>query len=172
MLLTTIVHVSADATRQCSGPNTGKIYNCSASELAHPGPSRAGECINDRCFCSLLQKPEQATCLRSSAWCWFQNIIVLWFDSVIVTGKKLTRVYVKQLHFLYLPSCVIGGIYGLTILQIVQAADVEFYYWMSVYWTSGWESLPGFLINIVFASLFLGTPVPNVKRFGARQGQT
>ena len=34
-----------------------------------------------------LYKPEQATCLRSSAWCWFQNIIVLWFDSVIVTGK-------------------------------------------------------------------------------------
>ena len=58
------------------------------------------------------------------------KIIVLWFDSVVVTGK-LTRVYVKQLHFLYLPSCVIGGIYGLTILQIVQAADVEFYYWMS-----------------------------------------
>ena len=65
---------------------------------------------------------------------------------------------------------MIGGIYGLTILQIVQAADVESYYWMSVYWTSGWESLPGFLINIVFASLFLGTPVPNVKKVWRTSG--
>ncbi len=30
--------------------------------------------------------------------------------------------------------------------------------------TTGWSSLPGFLINIVFATLFLGTSIPSLKK--------
>lgn len=80
---------------------------------------------------------------------------------------KLTRVYVSCLHFLYLPSSVIGGLYGLVMLQTlptsVRAA-------MDVYWTSGWHMLPQFLINIVFAALFLGERIPAPAQVWAESG--
>ena len=46
--------VNADATEQCgSNRFTSKVFNCSASIKKNPcGPTRAGECVNDRCWCS------------------------------------------------------------------------------------------------------------------------
>lgn len=70
---------------------------------------------------------------------------------------KLLRVKIKLLQKLYLPSSVIAGILGLTILTVFQG-DVPPEY------TAGWSKLPGFLINIVFAGLFLGVQVPSIKK--------
>ena len=47
---------------------------------------------------------------------------------------KLSRIYFSCLHFLYLPSCVIGGIYGLLILQISQATNPSFYEYLEREW--------------------------------------
>ena len=67
---------------------------------------------------------------------------------------KLLRVKVRIFQKLYLPSAVIGGILGLIIIQVSGGALNN--------WTVGWTSLPGFLINIVFASLFLGAAIPSL----------
>jgi ESS family glutamate:Na+ symporter len=37
-------------------------------------------------------------------------------------------------------------------------------------WTQGWGKLPSFLINIVFACLFLGVTIPNIKQVWRRAG--
>lgn len=37
-------------------------------------------------------------------------------------------------------------------------------------WYGSWEVLPGFLINLVFASLFLGKPVPSIKTIWKQSG--
>jgi hypothetical protein len=73
---------------------------------------------------------------------------------------KLTRVYLKCLHFLYLPCCVIGGLYGVIFLNVIPK-DLNL--GAQHYFTSGWSLLPEFLINLVFAALFLGSPIPNPK---------
>ena len=81
---------------------------------------------------------------------------------LLIIGKFL-RVKIKLLQRLYLPSSVIGGILGLTIIQVSGGS-------LPSYWTAGWSSLPGFLINIVFAALFLGVTVPRLSVVWRRAG--
>lgn len=76
---------------------------------------------------------------------------------------KFLRVNVKLFQKLYLPSSVIGGIVGLIILQ--SCGD-----FIPACWTLGWSKLPGFLINIVFAGLFLGVKVPGFKKIWKTAG--
>jgi ESS family glutamate:Na+ symporter len=75
---------------------------------------------------------------------------------VLLAGHIL-RMKLKVLQRLYLPSCVIGGIFALIVLQFVPLETKDA-------WTAGWSKLPGFLINIVFACLFLGIKIPSLKQ--------
>ncbi|WP_372795583.1 sodium/glutamate symporter [Pontiella sp.] len=59
------------------------------------------------------------------------------------------------LQKLYLPASVIAGLVGLAVLQSGRIPAAV---------TQGWGQLPGQLINIVFACLFLGTALPPVSR--------
>jgi ESS family glutamate:Na+ symporter len=59
------------------------------------------------------------------------------------------------LQRLYLPASVIAGLLGLLIFQTLDVpAEVS----------KGWSQLPGQLINIVFACLFLGVALPPVSK--------
>lgn len=81
---------------------------------------------------------------------------------LIVIGK-LARVHIPLFQKLYLPASVIGGIIGLTILQI--GGDG-----IPGEWIAGWSKLPGFLINIVFSALFLGVVIPPLSTVWRRSG--
>jgi len=91
--------------------------------------------------------------------------IVLSFSSLcllLILGKLL-RVKIPLFQKLYLPASVIGGLLGLILMQALGThlpADA----------TAGWNKLPGFLINIVFAALFLGVAIPPLKRIWALAG--
>ena len=74
---------------------------------------------------------------------------------LLVVGKVL-RVQIPLLQRLYLPSSVVGGVVGLVVLscfgdrlppEIRETAS----------------RCPGFLINVIFATIFLGAAVPKVK---------
>ena len=73
--------------------------------------------------------------------------------SILIVAGKYLRVKIKLLQRLYIPTSVISGILGLLILQIWGNG-------IPAGWTAGWTKLPGFLINIVFAALFLGVTIP------------
>jgi glutamate:Na+ symporter, ESS family len=75
---------------------------------------------------------------------------------LLVIGKFL-RVKIRLLQKLYLPSSVIAGIIGLIILSTCKE-------YIPPDWVAGWSKLPGFLINIVFAGLFLGVQIPGIKK--------
>jgi len=81
---------------------------------------------------------------------------------LLVLGKFL-RVKIKIFQKLYLPSSVIAGILGLIIIQISGSSLLSG-------WTAGWSKLPGFLINIVFAALFLGVSIPPLSMIWKRSG--
>jgi ESS family glutamate:Na+ symporter len=69
-------------------------------------------------------------------------------------GYWLRRKWVL-LQKLYLPASVIAGLLGLLIFQTLDVpAEVS----------KGWNKLPGQLINIVFACLFLGAALPPISR--------
>jgi len=74
---------------------------------------------------------------------------------LLVVGKVL-RVRFAFLQRLYLPSSVIGGVVGLAAFTLLGShAPAEL--------TGGMRSLPGFLINVIFATLFLGAATPKVR---------
>ena len=76
------------------------------------------------------------------------------------------RLRIRLLQRLYLPSCVIGGLVGLVVLQACKGAGTP----VPPVWTAGWGKLPGFLINIVFACLFLGVTLPRFSTLWRRAG--
>lgn len=84
-------------------------------------------------------------------------IIIFCFLSVLLVCGKLVRVLVPVLQRCYLPSAVIGGFIGLFILQnfpqLFPDGCIE-----------GISKLPGFMINVVFATLFLGVVTPPIRK--------
>lgn len=81
---------------------------------------------------------------------------------LLLVGKFL-RIRIKLFQKLYLPSSVIAGFLGLAILQIFGSHIPAEY-------TAGWSKLPGFLINIVFAALFLGISIPPLSTIWKKSG--
>ncbi|MFP4055352.1 MAG: sodium/glutamate symporter [Candidatus Brocadiia bacterium] len=84
---------------------------------------------------------------------------------LLLVGHAL-RTRVRLVQKLYLPSAVIGGLVGLAAVQLLVGEGKA----VSPMWIAGWERLPGFLINIVFACLFLGVRLPKVSTIWARAG--
>ena len=78
---------------------------------------------------------------------------------VLLAAGHLLRMKSRLLQRLYLPSSVVAGILGLIVIQLCPVV------WRPVpeelIW--GWSGLPAFLINIVFACLFLGVAIPPLK---------
>jgi len=83
-------------------------------------------------------------------------VIIFCFLSLLLVAGKLIRLGIPVLQRLYLPSSVIGGIIGLIILSLAGS-----YFPPEV--IQGIGKLPGFLINVIFAALFLGTITPKIK---------
>ena len=93
------------------------------------------------------------------------NVIILFSGLclLLLVGKFL-RVQIPLLQKLYLPSSVIGGIIGLIVLSIWGGDGIP------VEWYAGWSKVPGFLINIVFAALFLGVTIPSIGKIWKTAG--
>jgi len=133
---------------------------------------------------------------------------------VLLAAGHLLRMKVRLLRKLYLPSCVIGGLLGLIVVECILASGPQlpkvpptgwvpgeplekeamttwrvgappppgnwatpeggegYPFWTRVLvnWTAGWGKLPSFLINIVFACLFLGVALPKLSVIVKRAG--
>lgn len=74
----------------------------------------------------------------------------------LLVAGKLIRMRVPLLQKLYLPSSVIGGLLGLVVFTVCGR-------WFPFFseLTAGASKCPGFLINVIFATLFLGMATPN-----------
>ena len=85
------------------------------------------------------------------------NAVVIFATlSVLLVAGKILRVQIPLLQKLYLPSSVIGGLVGLAVLTALGShAPSEV--------TGGMRAVPGFMINVIFATIFLGTAVPKMR---------
>ncbi len=75
---------------------------------------------------------------------------------LLLLGKAL-RTWIPLLQRLFLPASVVGGVLGLIFISSVGKTPG----WSE--WYCNWSSLPGFLINIVFATMMIGCKLPSVK---------
>ena len=80
--------------------------------------------------------------------------------SILLISGKILRVQIPLLQRLYLPSSIVGGLLGLLLVSCFREH-------IPVNITDEMRNMPGFLINIIFATLFLGGGVPKVKNLAA-----
>ena len=73
----------------------------------------------------------------------------------------MLRSRIRLFQRLLLPASVLGGAVGLVLLQIAGRLGVDPSFVADA--TAGWTKLPGFLISIVFATLFLGARIPPLR---------
>ena len=83
-------------------------------------------------------------------------IIVFCLLSALLFLGKVVRVFVPLLQRCYLSSSVVGGLIGLVLFQCFPG-----FFPREVIAVIG--KLPGFMINVVFATLFLGVVTPPLK---------
>ncbi|GGD01216.1 sodium:glutamate symporter [Thalassobacillus devorans] len=95
------------------------------------------------------------------------------YISIFLLLGKLIRIKVPLFQNLFLPSSIIGGflalILGPQVLGKIASSFVsENHFLTNGVMTEGitqvWEALPGLMINIVFAALFLGATTPTLKK--------
>ena len=84
-------------------------------------------------------------------------ITVFCLLSLLLFLGKIIRVSVPILQKCYLPSSVIGGLLGLLLFQV-------FPQFFQPEMIQAVGKIPGFMINIVFATLFLGVATPPLKK--------
>lgn len=97
---------------------------------------------------------------------------------VVLLVAKLVRVRWKLAQRLFLPSSIIGGgialLLGPDVFGRIAAALGTDRFSEGGLWGSGvlevWSALPGLLISLVFAGLFLGQRIPNVREAGRLAG--
>ena len=77
--------------------------------------------------------------------------------SFLLVCGKLLRLYVPFLQRLYLPSSVIGGFIGLALISCFREH-------IPPEWIACAQKFPGFLINVIFATLFLGVETPRLGK--------
>ena len=83
-------------------------------------------------------------------------IVVFCILSMLLIAGKILRSIFSVFQKLYLPSSVIGGLLGLLIISLFKD-------YIPVEWINAMKKLHGFLINVIFATLFLGTATPRFK---------
>ncbi len=89
----------------------------------------------------------------------FSFCILLLF---LLAGKVL-RAKIGLLQRIFLPASIIGGFLALLFGPYLLDVLPDFLY-------TTWSDIPGLLINIVFASLFLGVIIPGVKTMWTQGG--
>lgn len=94
-------------------------------------------------------------------------VAILPIAALVVLGKWI-RNHVGFLRKLFLPSSIIAGTVALLLgPQVLGRIFEEGSRMATGFWPQPvleiWGALPGLLISIVFAALFLGKPIPNLR---------
>ena len=76
--------------------------------------------------------------------------------SLLLLLGKILRTLIPLFQRLYLPSSVIGGLLGLVIFSCCGE-------YIPAEMANGIKKIPGFMINVIFAALFLGAAAPKLK---------
>lgn len=95
--------------------------------------------------------------------------------ALVLLASNALRLWIPWLRRLFLPSSVIGG-----LLLLLMGPDVigramptifeESPGLFPAYVQESWSALPGLLINVVFAALFIGKAIPGLRTIWLRAG--
>lgn len=84
------------------------------------------------------------------------------FLTIFLVLGHLLRSKFEFLRKLYLPSSLIAGLLGFTVLNLLNMSPAARDF-VAAEITVGWADLPSFLTNIVFTTLVLGESIPSLR---------
>ena len=87
-------------------------------------------------------------------------VVIFAILSILLIAGKILRVQFPLLQKLYLPSSVVGGILGLVVISSMPGLVPDDI-------VREMRLLPGFLINVIFATLFLGAGFPKMRNLAS-----
>lgn len=91
---------------------------------------------------------------------WFQSIVIMVLVWIVARAIKRNTPLLQRF---FIPSSLIGGVLLLVLgYQVVHIVPQEISSWLS--------TLPAILINVIFASMFIGHRRPTVKQVWGRAG--
>ncbi|MCE8021121.1 sodium:glutamate symporter [Halomonas sp. MCCC 1A11036] len=101
--------------------------------------------------------------------------IALVLVSLVLLASNILRNFSPWLRRLFLPSSVVGGLILLLLGPEVLGRAVTAPFdnpagLFPEYVFESWAALPGLLINVVFAALFIGRPIPGLRTIWMRAG--
>lgn len=103
-----------------------------------------------------------------------QLFISLLLIALILLISAVIRSHVRWMRTIYLPSSVIGGIIALllgpAVLGAIAGGPFEGGGLFPAFIMESWVEIPGLLITVVFAALFLGKPIPGIREIWLRAG--
>ncbi|MDR5903913.1 sodium/glutamate symporter [Franzmannia qiaohouensis] len=104
-----------------------------------------------------------------------QLFVALLLIGLILLFSTVLRAKVGWMRRLFLPSSVVGGLIVLLLGPEVLGAVAGSPFTDGAglfpdYVMESWAELPGLLINVVFAALFLGKPIPGLRTIWLRAG--
>lgn len=90
------------------------------------------------------------------------------FASLLLLLGHFIRARVWVLRRIFVPSSLIGGMLGLMFVLVFDYGPATkgtvVHTFLHEEMLAGWSSLPELLISVVFACLFLGSPIPGVRQ--------
>ncbi len=93
-----------------------------------------------------------------------------WLGLALIFGKIL-RNQIFIFRKMFIPASILGGFFLLIIgPEVLGNLSNGYFRFFSENSVAIWSIFPGFLINIVFASLFLGKTLPNLKEVWNKAG--
>lgn len=101
--------------------------------------------------------------------------VALMLISLALLASNVVLSHSAMLRRLFLPSSVIGGLILLllgpdALGQVVPLPFEESAGLFPAFVHESWAALPGLLINVVFAALFIGRPIPGLRTIWLRAG--
>lgn len=101
--------------------------------------------------------------------------IALVLIGLVLLASNALRLWLPWLRRLFLPSSVIGGLLLLLMGPDVLGKALPTFFEESpglfpAYVQESWAALPGLLINVVFAALFIGKAIPGLRTIWLRAG--
>ena len=104
-----------------------------------------------------------------------QLFVALLLIGLILLLSTMLRAKVGWMRRMFLPSSVVGGLIVLLLGPEVLGALAGSPFTDGAglfpdYVAESWAALPGLLINVVFAALFLGKPIPGLRTIWLRAG--
>jgi glutamate:Na+ symporter, ESS family len=82
---------------------------------------------------------------------------------LFLLAGMILRAKIKLFQRIFLPASIIGGFLGLMCGPFIMDIIPE-------YIGSTWSQMPGILINLVFATLFLGVMIPGIRQLWSQGG--